>query len=154
MEPKLEFAFTIHLKLDQVMVLPAASALGYERAAIGVAEGDFEGPNIRGRVVPHSGADWASVRPDGTLDFDARYLLETDDGTLIYVQNRGYRWAPPEVMKRMAERQEVAPSEYYMRVSPKFEVAQGPHDWLARHIFVGIGERTRTGNSIHYYKLL
>jgi hypothetical protein len=27
-------------------------------------------------------------------------------------------------------------------------------DWLARHVFVGIGERTDTGNRLRYFKLL
>ena len=38
------------------------------------------------------------------IDFDARYMLKTDDGAVIYLQNRGYRWGPPEIMAAMARR--------------------------------------------------
>jgi hypothetical protein len=39
-------------------------------------------------------------------------------------------------------------------VSPKFDVPQGKHDWLARYVFIGVGEKIPTGNRIHYYKVL
>lgn len=54
-----------------------------------------------------SGGDWRLLRPDGVLDFDARYLLRTDDGTVIYMQNRGYRWGPPEMMAALSRREPV-----------------------------------------------
>jgi hypothetical protein len=152
-KPELEYAFSVTLVLDKAMYL-RPTTMGATRVAVYVAEGSFEGPAIRGRVLPHSGADWALARPDGVLDFDARYMLEVDDGTLIYLQNRGFRWGTPEMMQRMVDKQEVAPSDYYMRVSPKFDVPQGKHDWLARHVFVGIGEKIPSGNRIHYYKVL
>jgi len=89
------------------------------------------------------------------IDFDARYLLELDDGTIIYLQNRGYRWAhSEEVAERMARNEPADPSEYYMRVSPKFDVPEGPHDWMAKHIFVGVAEKVPNANCIHYFKVL
>jgi len=154
MEPKLEFAFTVTIRLKPPGVYLRPSLGGSERAAIYLQDGTFEGPNIRGIVRPDSGGDWPLVRPDGVIDFDARYMLEVDDGTLIYVQNRGYRWGSPEVMERMRLQQPVDPSEYYMRVAPKFEVAQGKHDWLARYVFIGVAEKIPAGNCIAYYKVL
>lgn len=148
MEPKFEYAFTIHLTLKRPVFI------GSGRAAVYVESGVIEGPKLTGRVLPDSGGDWAGLRADGVLDFDARYLLEADDGTVIYLQNRGYRWGPPEVMQRLNTGQPVDASEYYMRVTPRFEVAAGPHEWLARHVFIGVAERTPTGNSIHYYQVL
>jgi hypothetical protein len=154
MEPKLEFAFTVTIRLKPPAVYLRPSLSGAERAAIYLRDGTFEGPNIRGRVLPDSGGDWPVVRADGVIDFDARYMLEEEDGTLIYVQNRGYRWGTPEVMERMRQQQPVDPSEYYMRVAPKFEVAKGKHDWLARYVFIGVAEKTPAGNCIAYYKVL
>lgn len=151
--PQLEFAFAVRIRLHPATYL-GKSPLGNERAAVYVQEGSFEGPGIRGRVVPDSGGDWATVRPDGVLDFDARYLLETDDGVTIYLQNRGYRWASEEVMARQRRREPVDPSEYYMRASPKFEVQAGPYDWLMKYVFVGVAEKIPEGNVISYYKVL
>jgi hypothetical protein len=35
-----------------------------------------------------------------------------------------------------------------------FETEKGPHEWLMRHVFVGIGRRRKDGNTIRYYALL
>lgn len=154
LEPRLEYAFTVTIRLRPPAVYLRPSLSGSERAAIYLEDGQFEGPNIRGRVLPGSGGDWPLVRPDGVIDFDARYMLEVDDGTLIYMQNRGYRWGSPEVMERLRRQEAVDPTQYYMRVSPRFEVPQGKHDWLARYVFIGIAEKTPRGNRIAYYKVL
>ncbi|MBA1204821.1 DUF3237 family protein [Pseudomonas capeferrum] len=152
-EPRLEFAFTVSIQLSKGLYLSPGN-MGAERAAVYVESGEFEGPNIRGKVLPFSGGDWPLVRPDGVIDFDARYLLQADDGTLIYMQNRGYRWSSPEVLARLQRQEVVDPDEYYMRVSPKFDVPMGPHDWLDRHVFVGVAEKTPGSNRIHYFKVL
>jgi hypothetical protein len=41
--------------------------------------------------------------------------------------------------------------DYYLRAQPTFETPKGKHDWLTRHVFVGIGERTPDGNLVRYY---
>ncbi|MCD9028722.1 DUF3237 domain-containing protein [Luteimonas sp. BDR2-5] len=151
--PRLEFAFAVRIRLRPALYM-GKSPLGHERAAVYLEDGEFEGPGIRGRVLSGSGGDWAVVRPDGVLDFDARYVLQTDDGVSIYMQNRGYRWGSEEVMARMRRREPVDPSEYYMRASPKFEVQSGPYDWLMRYVFVGVADKTPEGNVIRYFKVL
>lgn len=152
--PQFEYAFSIALTLTKAVWL-TPTTMGATRAAVYAADGTIEGPGIKGKVVPMSGGDWPLQRPDGVIDFDARYLLELDDGTHIYLQNRGYRWAyTPEVAERMARNEPADPSEYYMRVSPKFDVPQGPHDWLAKYVFVGVAEKIPGANRIHYFKLL
>ena len=151
-EPQFEYTMSVRIKLKpKIAVGPLAQ--GGDRYFVEILEGSFEGPRLKGKVLP-GGGDWAHVRPDGTLDFDARYNLQHEDGSLIYLQNRGFRWGPAEVMARLARREHVDASEYYMRVTPRFEVAQGPHDWLARHVFIGIGDKIPEGNVIHYFRLL
>jgi hypothetical protein len=151
--PRFEFAFTVSIELtDAVWLEP--SSMGTTRAGVWAASGTFEGPRIRGRVLPMSGGDYPLVRPNGVIDFDARYFLEADDGTLIYLQSRGYRWAEGDAMDRMARNEPVDPTDYYMRVSPKFDVPAGPHEWLGKHIFVGVAEKVPKANRIHYFMLL
>jgi hypothetical protein len=48
----------------------------------------------------------------------------------------------------------VRDEEYYMRVTPRFEVAAGQHEWLNRHVFVGVAEKTPGANRIHYFQVL
>ncbi|OJY71094.1 MAG: hypothetical protein BGP16_10855 [Sphingobium sp. 66-54] len=151
--PRFEFAFTVAIDLTPPVWLTPTS-MGATRAAVWAAQGTFEGPRIRGKVIPMSGGDYPLVRPNGVIDFDARYLLQADDGTPIYLQSRGYRWAEGEAMERMNRNEPLEPHEYYMRVSPKFDVPEGPHDWLAKHIFVGVAEKIPKANRIHYFMLL
>jgi len=101
-----------------------------------------------------TGGDIPLVRPNGVIDFDARYMLEADDGAIIYMQNRGYRWGSEEAMAKMSRNEPVRPDEYYMRVSPKFDVPEGPHEWMARHVFVGVAEKVPGANRIHYFVVL
>jgi hypothetical protein len=89
-----------------------------------------------------SGGDFPLQRPNGVIDFDARYLLEADDGAVIYMQNRGYRWArSPEIAARMARNEDVGTDDYYMRVAPRFEAPEGPHAWMSQHVFIGVAEK-------------
>jgi len=110
------------------------------RRIIGITGGRFSGERLSGRVLA-GGADWQVIRPDGVADLDARYTLETDDGALIYVRNRGYRHGPPEVMKKLAAGEAVAPSLYYMRTTPSFETGDARYGWLNRIVCVATGAR-------------
>ncbi len=158
-EPKLEFAFEVRLRFTRVQNI-AAMPTGAGRGAVYLDSGEFEGPRLHGRAVPNSGGDYSLFRPDGVLAFDARYMLEEDDGTLILLHNKGYLWGRKEdTMQRLREMAfaggpAVDPSEYYLRAFPTFEVQTGKHDWLMRYVFVGIGERKTDGNLIRYYALL
>ena len=153
-EPRLEHAFTISIDLAEAYWIQPSSR-GEVRAAVHAAAGSVEGPRLNGRVIPMSGGDFPLVRPNGVIDFDARYLLEADDGAIIYLENRGYRWArSPEIAERMARNEPVGPDDYYMRVTPRFDVPEGPHEWMARHVFVGVAEKIPKANRIHYFVVL
>lgn len=158
-EARLEYLFQIRLHFTRVQNI-ADMPSGAGRGAVYLDSGVIEGPRLRGRAVPNSGGDWSLFRPDGVLAMDARYMLEAEDGTLILLHNRGYLWGRrPDVMPRIREwifnnGPPVAHEEYYLRACPTFEVQTGPHDWLMRHVIVGVGERKGDGNLIRYYALL
>jgi len=124
--------------------LAAAQELGEtplgRRRIIGITGGRFAGERLSGRVLP-GGADWQVVRADGVADLDARYTLETSDGALIYVRNRGYRHGPAEVLRRLSAGEEVDPSLYYMRTTPRFETGDARYAWLNRIVCVATGAR-------------
>ncbi len=152
-QPKLEHVFTISIDLTKPYWIKP-SARGETRAAIYAAAGKIEGPRLNGKVVPMSGGDFPLVRPNGVIDFDARYLLEADDGAIIYLQNVGYRWGSEDAMARMARQEPVGQDEYYMRCTPRFDAPAGPHDWLTKHCFVGVAEKIPGANRIHYFVVL
>jgi hypothetical protein len=149
--PKLEFAFEVRAEVAAPTVvgtLPTGT-----RRIIDILGGTFEGPKLKGKLVP-GGADWQLIRADGFTDIDARYTLETDDGHLIYVSNVGIRHAPPEVMQRLNAGETVDPALIYFRAIPKFETAAPELEWLMRSIFVATGERYPRGVLIRFWRVL
>lgn len=158
-EPKLEFVFEIDLDFTRVQNINNMPT-GGGRGAVYLDAGRIRGPKLNGQAVPNSGGDWAFFRPDDVLSFDARYMLEEDDGTLILLHNKGYLWGrEPDTMDKIRAwifdgGPVIPPEEYYLRAFPTFEVETGKHDWLMRHVFVGIGERKEAGNTLRYYALL
>jgi hypothetical protein len=156
--PRLEFAFELRLRFTRVQNIQGMPS-GAGRGAVYVDSGEFHGPRLRGTAVPNSGGDYALFRPDGVLAFDARYMLQEEDGTLILLNNKGYLWGRrPDTMQRLREMAfaggpAVDPAEYYLRATPTFEVETGRHDWLMRHVFVGVGERKADGNLLRYYRV-
>jgi hypothetical protein len=151
MSPTTEFAFDLQATVDtpqEVGDTPAG-----KRRFIPITGGRFAGPRLKGIVMP-GGADAQVIRPDGVTDLVARYTLKAEDGTLIYVVNRGLRHGPPEIMQRLMRGEAVDPASYYFRTTPSFEVAAGPHDWLNRSIFVGIGARYAAEVHVRYFRVL
>lgn len=122
------------------------------RRIIGITGGRFSGERLSGRVLP-GGADWQLVRPDGVADLDARYTLETSDGALIYVRNRGYRHGPADILKRLASGESVDPGLYYMRTTPRFETGDPRYAWLNRIVCVASGARRRTAVELEVFEV-
>jgi hypothetical protein len=65
------------------------------RRVIPILGGVVSGPRIQGRVLP-GGADFQILRKDGVIELDARYIVESEDGSRIFVQNSGLRHGPVE----------------------------------------------------------
>ena len=122
------------------------------RRIIGITGGSFAGPRLSGRILP-GGADWQVIRSDGVAYLDARYTLETSDGALIYVRNKGYRHGPKEVIERMARGEEVDPSLYYMRTTPWFETSAAQYAWLNRMIGIGTGARRAAAVELDFFEV-
>jgi hypothetical protein len=122
------------------------------RRIIGITGGRFSGERLSGRVLP-GGADWQLVRADGVADLDARYTLETADGALIYVRNRGYRHGPAEVLARLARAEDVDPALYYMRTTPSFETGDARYAWLNRIVCVASGARRPAAVELEVFEI-
>jgi len=97
------------------------------RRVIPITGGTFRGPKITGEVLP-GGEDWQLVRPDGDTELNARYLLKTDDGILIRVENKALMHTP-------------APGEeggFYVRSVIDLEAPiESSYDYLNHAIFLG-----------------
>ena len=149
--PGLEFAFEVTAEIG------APQDLGMtphgRRRIIPVLGGRLEGPAIRGRILP-GGADWQILRADGAAELDARYTLETDDGALIYVSNRGMRSGSPEVLARLNAGETVDPGSYYFRTVAQFETGAARYQWLTQAIFISAAERYPDRVVIRFWRVM
>ncbi len=120
------------------------------RVTAPILGGSFDGPRLRGRVVP-GGADWTLLRADGVLELDLRILLETDDGAQIYLTSVGFRHGPPEVLAALARGEAVDQASYFFRVTPRFETGHVKYAFLNRLLAVATADRKPAGPiySIH-----
>lgn len=120
--PKLEFAF------EEVVSLGAAIPVGPtslgKRNIIPITGGTFEGPGIKGTIIP-GGWDWQLTRADGCTQIKADYMLKTDDGVVINVINAG-ALCPPKDGKAVP-----------VRTLPMFEAPLGKYEWLNQTAFIG-----------------
>lgn len=149
--PQLEFAFQVRLEFPPGPRIRFPVRGGETRGFVSVASGSVTGPRLDGEVIAGSGGDWPVFRSDGVVAFDARYLIRARDGTVIQVFNRGYAHAPADVQARIDRGEAIAPAENYFRLSPIFETAPGPHDWLTRSVFVGYGEKHATHSIFSFF---
>ena len=148
--PSLEHLIQVKLTLAPPLIV-GAMVIGTRRI-INITGGNFGGEELRGDVLP-GGADWQLVRADGVAILEARYTLRTDDGALIYVQNRGVRHGPPEVLAALARGEEVDPAHYYMRTTPLFETGDPRYAWLNDIITVGSGVRHAEAVVLDFYEV-
>jgi Protein of unknown function (DUF3237) len=138
-DPRLSLVYRLEAVLGDPLELGEVS--GGRRRIVPQTGGTFEGPHMKGKLLPGVSGDWQIVLPDGTVRGDIRYTLQTDDGALLYVQSRGVRHGSPEVLDRLGRGEDVDASEYTFRTSTWIETASRELDWLNRGVFVGVGGR-------------
>lgn len=130
-------------------IMPLGRSPWAERRIGYITGGSFAGERLRGKILP-GGGNWslAGTAVDGSAlgTFDARAIWQTDDGAVIYVTYTGRTAIPPEVGAAFrANRADVDPADYYIRIAPVFEVADERYGWLNGVLAVGIGHRMPWG---------
>ena len=115
------------------------TGLGHRRV-IPITGGTASGAKLSGRILA-AGADFQMIRADGLAELEAKYVIEFDGGARVYIENIGLRHGPPEAMERLRRGEPVDPALIYFRTAPRFETASPEHQWLMRHLFIGLGAR-------------
>ena len=140
MEPVLatRYVFTITASIGGVT--SAGDTGAGERRIIPITGGEVRGKDVDGKVLAF-GADFQIVRASGLIELEAKYAIQTDDGAVIYVENRGLRFGPAELLQRLARGEPVDPALIYFRTSPKFETGSEKYRWLMQNLFVGSAAR-------------
>jgi hypothetical protein len=140
MEPTLQtrYVFTITAHVGSVT---SAGDIGTGvRRIIPIIGGEVKGKDVNGKVCAF-GADFQIIRPNQLIELEAKYALQTDDGAVIYVENRGIRFGPVELLQRLNRGEPVDPSLIYFRTAPKFETGAGKYRWLMESLFIGSAAR-------------
>src|SRR5919205_3661208 len=110
------------------------------RRITAITGGTFAGPKVRGTVVGSPGGDWLIVRPDGSLRFDVRLLLQTEDGAAIFMAYSGIGVANE--------------GSFSLRTAPQFETADARYAWLNTVQAVGVRTPRRRPATDEVYALL
>ena len=132
----LELLARITVELSRpVWELGATSDLG-ERRIVPITGGQVVGPRLTGEILDN-GADWQVVTRDGATLIDTRYLLRLDDGALAYLQTRGFRHGPPEVLARIGRGEATAFARRRGDPVPIAQVGDAVRRWTAGRLAAG-----------------
>lgn len=139
--PKLDFLF------EELVTLAPSTQVGTtpfgERNFIPILGGSFEGPAMRGKVLP-GGWDWQLATASGCRRLKADYMIQADDGTIINVRNEGTACVAPG----------GAPSR--ILTTPVFEAPLGKYAWLNGGAYLGTIETASVDGKpavrIRFYK--
>ena len=124
--PQLEFVVELKVKCEgayQVGETPHGN-----RFIIPIVGGTFEGPQMKGTILP-GGADYQlQDNAHGRTELEAIYSIRTDDGVNIHVRNRGLICTGQESEGR---------PQFYFRTAPQFEAPMdSKYAWLNNAIYV------------------
>jgi hypothetical protein len=150
-ELKTEFLFEARIQVQPPM--DVRQGPDGHRLIFMFKSGHFEGPKLRGEVIPMSGGDWSRIRADGSGAIDVRLCLKTDDGAIILMTYGGRMVTSPENFEYVVDYSKPddpkgAEERYYLRTNPLFETGDERYAWLNNIVAIGKG-RTGDGGVIH-----
>jgi hypothetical protein len=140
MTPQLStrYVFTITVLIGGVT---SAGDTGHGvRRIIPILGGEVRGDDVNGTVCAF-GADFQIIRPNELIELEAKYAFETDDGAVVYVENKGIRFGPVELLQQLKRGEPVDPKLIYFRTVPRFETGSEKYRWLMQNLFIGSAAR-------------
>ncbi|CZR52565.1 uncharacterized protein PAC_02442 [Phialocephala subalpina] len=154
--PSLQFLF--HLECDMESFHHIGDGGHGYRSIVIFKGGRFEGPLLRGSILP-GGGDWENIQDhpspspsDPTLHqtayLDTRYNLETHDGICIFLKTTGTRTGKKSILEGLGEEDKHAPDEYRMRLHLTFETGSERYRWL--NSVVAVASSARNGDRVIY----
>ncbi len=124
--PQLEYVVELKVKCEGAYQVGQTSH--GNRFIIPIVGGTFEGPKMKGTILP-GGADYQlQDNAHGRTEVEAIYSIKTDDGVNIHVRNRGLICTGKD---------ENGNPQFYFRTTPQFEAPfDSKYAWLNNAIFV------------------
>nr|OQO29573.1 hypothetical protein B0A51_03654 [Rachicladosporium sp. CCFEE 5018] len=136
-QPALQFLF--HLECDMESFRHIGQGPYGDRSTVIFKGGRFEGPKLRGEILP-GGGDWEIVRDHGdtqTAHLNTRYNLVTHDGATIYLQTTGTRTGP-----------NIKPTQFKMRLNLTMKTGDERYSWINDGVF--LASSGRVGSQVIY----
>jgi hypothetical protein len=145
------YVFTITAHIGEVT---SAGEIGHGvRRIIPITGGTVKGEGVNGKVFAF-GADFQIIRPNELIELEAKYAFETDDGAVVYVENKGLRFGPADLLQKLKRGEPVDPELIYCRTVPKFETGHEKYRWLMENLFVASAARHADRVVIDVHQLL
>ena len=142
----------LHLEVEVGPPIEVGQTPAGLRRVIPILGGSVSGPLLTGRVLP-GGADFQVIRTATETVAEARYVLETDAGETVYVENTGLRTGSADDIARLRQDLPVDPARIYFRSWPRFETASPRLAALSAHLHVGTGVRHPRGVVFDFFRV-
>lgn len=142
--PGLEHAFDVDAQLGPLQD-HGMTRVGHRRV-IPVAGGTITG-SVEA-VILAGGADWQTVRADGSIEIDCRYTALTTAGAFLYLQVRGVRSGDPAALEALLRGDQVDPADYYFRTAITIEASDPDLAYLENSVY--IASCIREADSVRY----
>src|ERR1700761_4837530 len=136
LQTKYVFTITAHI----ADVTTAGEIGSGVRRIIPITGGEVKGEGINGKVCPF-GADFQIIRPNELIELEPKSAFATSEGAVVYVENKGLRFGPIDLLQKLKRGEPVDPTLIYFRTVPKFETGHANYRWLMEHIFVASAAR-------------
>lgn len=146
--PPLAYLATVHVQVASPVEVGETPG-GYRRI-IPIVGGTVRGPGLNGTVLS-VGADFQVLRSETLTELRAEYVIETDGGDRVYVNNFGIRSGSAVDIERLVRGQEVDPGRIYFRCSPRLTPVGESVAWLGERLLVGTGERYPGEVHVHLF---
>ena len=149
--PELKLFATLKVELAAPQEI-GATQFGTRRV-IPITGGTVAGDGWHGRVLP-GGADFQRVVTPRLSELDARYVIETEEGEMIFVSNRAVRAADAAATARILRGEPVDPNQIYFKCTPIFETSAERFQWITERLFIGTGIRHPDCVELKFFEVL
>jgi hypothetical protein len=133
-----EFLCNITATLNPPIVVPGGP--NGTRVIVRVTGGTVTGPRLNG-TVEDLGADWLTMRADGTAQLDVRIVITTDDGVPIHVSYKGIMAPDANGVPRIV-------------TAPLFETGDERYTWLTQLQAIAVGTTGKGTVEYNLYQLV
>ena len=101
--------------------------------------GEIRGPRLNLTAVPRVGGEWSTIRGDGIVYVESRYLFRTDaDGLVCATFSGVYETGHDGYADALDGTLSLAARAI---LAIRFFTAEGGYRWLTRPQYLGVGER-------------